>query len=577
MSGAIVATAINPALKGPEMQVDTSAILNVVLTNKTGADIQITSTPASTIQIFMTPPTFFTAEQLATAKISKIGWSFSSGAPRNALALTATQDQTWADGDTLTFSIDDVTSSAKPGSYRASFVMLDFGDMPNTTAFAPLSLNAKPQPGDADLSKVLQISLDNRGSIYRSEHGDPLKNTLNLNIKNSSTTPLYTGSDLLPQGEVHVNFIYGNTSGALAPASGGGSQHPIGSAWNIRAQTFVAPVNWSITNPDTGQPEPEWTLSPGDPMVLGTGAKANVTFAFSDIIAFTPVGHTQMLVQFVGFRKDDTTRYSDHLFVLDISKQDPPPTRGLLAFSGVNPVTRVTHAKTPLDIELRWTMFDVARVLAITNIPGQLPIPVDYPAPERFANDKMTITVPSVARSSTYIINLQAIDGNGGFLNALQFAAFAEAAFVTDKAGQSYATAQFGNTFWMVEDYTLMVEGAQKGQAKGSVLYSWEAASNAANAPDGWRLPTTADWLALANPFPKQDQFTALQTGGSSGFNATLSGQYNSTGGSGFGETGAYWSSTLKESAVFLAASKTFMSNLSQPTNSISVRYVRDV
>lgn len=579
MSGTIIATVVNPVLHDPVVQVDTSAALDVVLTNKTGADIKMTASPASTIEVFVNPPSFFTPAQLAATEVEKAQWSYSTGTPRNAMVLTATEDQVWADGDTLTFCIEDITSSAAPGPYRVTFVLANFDGLPRSSAFAPLTLNAKPQHGDANLSDVLHVSLDNRGSVYRSSQNDAIKNTLNLNFKNIGSTPLYTGSDTLAQGEVYVSFVYGNTSGALAPASENGTQRPLGSAWNIQADPFVTPVSWSITNPthNSGLPQPEWKLVPADAMVLGAGAKANVTFAFSNIIAFTPVGHTQMLVQFVGFQKDDTTRYSDHLFVIDISKQDPPPTRGLLAFSGVSPVTQVTKANTPLDIDLRWTMFDVASVQAITNIPGQPPITKDYAAPEQFANDKMTITVPSVARSSTYIVSLQASDGNGGFLNAMQFAAFAEAMFVTDKTGTSYPIAQFGSTYWMVEDYALMVDGAHKGQRAGSVLYTWEAASNAANAPDGWRLPTTEDWKALAKSYAAPDQFTALQTGGVSGFNATLSGHYSPSGTSGYGEYGAYWSSTLSDSAAFLAGSKAFMPSLSQPIYSVSVRYVRDV
>ena len=36
-------------------------------------------------------------------------------------------------------------------------------------------------------------------------------------------------------------------------------------------------------------------------------AQANVTFTFSNVVTFTPTGHTQMLVLCTGFAKDATT------------------------------------------------------------------------------------------------------------------------------------------------------------------------------------------------------------------------------------------------------------------------------
>ncbi|GAB5446016.1 FISUMP domain-containing protein [Gymnodinialimonas sp.] len=581
MTAAITMTVSNPALRKPEMQVDTSASLNVVLSNKTGADIKIQSgAPASTLKILFLPPTFITPAQLEAATIDAAGWDFSHDTTSKSLVLTATQDQIWAKDDTLTFCIDALTSSAKPGMFRVTLLLADFGNDVPSSAFAPLILNAKPQPGDADLSQVLQISLDNRGSVYRSRPGDPLKNTLSLNFKNVGPKPLYSGTKQQPQGEVSVSFVYGTTAGALAPAAEGEHQHPLGSAWNITGETSVAPLSWSVNNPQGagGMPQPVWSLFPGNPVVLGTAAQANVSFSFSDIIAFTPIGHTQMYVQFKGFKKDDTTNYADHLFVLDISKQDPPPTRGLLAFSGINPVVQVTDPHKPFDIDVRWTMFDVASVMAITNIPGQLPYKKDYAVPEPIANDTTTFSVPSVARNTAYIISLQAFDGNGGFLNALQFATFAEAMFVTDKAGTVYPIKQFGDTFWMTEDYTLPVDGSTKGQKAGTMLYSWDAASSADTAPEGWRLPTKADWERLIAEVPEgEDAFTALQTGGSTGFNATLSGHHAASGSSGYGDLGAYWSATSKYAAMFLRQSSAVNPNIFQNEFWVSCRYVRNI
>ena len=91
-----------------------------------------------------------------------------------------------------------------------------------------------------------------------------------------------------------------------------------------------------------------------------------------------------------------------------------------------------------------------------------------------------------------------------------------------DPDGRSYETILIGNQIWMAENlaylpavspsingsptekhyYVYGYEGSTTTQAKNhsnyqqyGVLYNWEAALTA--CPDGWRLPSYADWLIL--------------------------------------------------------------------------------
>ncbi len=91
-----------------------------------------------------------------------------------------------------------------------------------------------------------------------------------------------------------------------------------------------------------------------------------------------------------------------------------------------------------------------------------------------------------------------------------------------DKEGKSYATLEIGGKTWMAEnlawlpsvypssmgyeklpayyvygyeDYRVARAKATSNYSNYGVLYNWEAARTA--CPEGWRLPTDADWIAL--------------------------------------------------------------------------------
>ncbi|MFI0849621.1 FISUMP domain-containing protein [Mesorhizobium sp. IMUNJ 23232] len=578
---------VNPATGDASIDVGVTATLKVTLTNKTGGAIGISATnPASTLTIYGDPATLFTAAQFTAMAATLDGWtpSVDSGSP--ALVLTANKDQRWDDGADLVLTLDGVVSTDAPGADGLQINPVGLtGNVPFSTS-GTLILKEPKKPGNASLTDVLQVNLDNQGLVYRSDEGDPLTNVLFLNIKNTAAAAVYRGKTAAGSPRVDVRFVYGGTAGALAPATNNGGVGPIGSAWNIRADPKVVPLGWSTTNPDiaASDPVPVWTLTPSTMSILGTGDLANVTFTFSDIISFTPVGHTQMYLLFTGFMQDETTRYDDHVFVLDIPKVDPPPTRGLVAFNAGSPLAEMRDPNAAIPISLRWTMFDVARVQLLASAPTVPPAIVSYPDPKPLDYDSLNLSVPPVARSEPIFFSLQSFDGNEGFLNALQFTVYVQVSWVSDPTGRTYPVGLFGNTFWMLQNYAYDTHGSfaygtQKLTDAYGRLYNWDAAN--ANAPDGWQLPGVADWQALFNLWPSSTAaFAELIDGGNSGFAAGLGGQQDNTGTlSGLLSRGVYWTASNPQTAQFSTGSGTGMVSVSTPLPdyAVSTRYIRHV
>ena len=90
---------------------------------------------------------------------------------------------------------------------------------------------------------MLQVTLDSQGSVLRSpSSADPLNNTLYLTLKNTGATSLAAGGQQFGNPRVLVSFVYGNTSGALAPTTYDpaiGAQ--FGSAWKIAVRHLIGP------------------------------------------------------------------------------------------------------------------------------------------------------------------------------------------------------------------------------------------------------------------------------------------------------------------------------------------------
>lgn len=541
-------TVTNTASGDTILRADVTTSLAIAVANNTGADIALaTGAGAAAFDVYLPSPALFSTDQLDAIKVTATGWAGPPAQPAplalppaadQGITIACTQAGTWASGQTLTFTLTDVTSSGPPGSGTVTLLPSSLGDDAPLSIQAGISVANPPKPGNLQLTDVLQVTLDSQGSVLRSpSSADPLSNTLYLTLKNTGAAPLAAGGQRFGNPRVLVSFIYGNTSGALAPDAFDPKTGPqLGSSWNIKSGISSAQLPWTSADPrhDSQEHDPQWTLtpSPNNMTLLGAAStdQANVTFSFSDVITFTPAGHTQMLVLCTGFAKDAQTAYDDHLFVLDIVKVEPPPTRGLLSFFGPDPVIPIADPKAQITIPLKWAMFDVASVQLLSSSPVLTPVRKAYQIPPKPVDyDDVTVTVPAPPSSAAIFFTLQSFDAGGGYLNSQQFTAYAQVSYLTDKAGHVYPVALFGDTFWMLANYQFNAPGSNDygdnpaNEDTFGRLYDTQVLNQ---VPDGWQTPAVADWTALFSRFGDAKQaYAALTSGGRSGFNATLGGR----------------------------------------------------
>lgn len=593
----------NPVLQAPTIYIGVTTELDFSLVNNTTGDLSL-KPASSALEIFF-PLAWFTAAQLQAMQIVLADWTFTYDAMDGSLLLIydGASEGTWAAGTSISFPVTGIVSSA---AADASNVQVNISNIPNTPAEVQTSLTlaVPPTPQNASLSDTLALSLDNQGAVYVSTANgmlsDVLPNALYLNLKNTGTMPLYSGTTpWTGSPQVIVTFVYGSTSGSLAPDDD--KAHPVtGSAWNIVAAIAVAQSQWQVMK-NTGQaPNPSWTLSPVQTNIgiLGTGDQANVTFDFTQVISFTPIGHTQMTLLFTGFQQNATTAYNDETFVLDIVKQNAPPTRGLLSLASLSPIVTVTTASQPVVINLRWVMFDVASIQLVCSYPGIAPYLKSYPVnavPSTYpiGSDTYALTIPGISESTAVFVSVAAFDGLGGFLNTLQFTAYLNlTVFVDPRDGKSYPTIQAGTQIWMAAnlDYdalgSIFYNNNSGNEAMYGRLYTISQAEAGLPLPGGWRVPTVSDWNNLISQFggTPAAAYTALIAGGSSGFNAVLGGAEEGSGTfEDLGTKGYYWTSTSQSSSntfytQFSSVSGVTVGQSNFPDSfALSVRLVRDL
>ena len=413
-NGSIIFTIANPALDNKPLVYDgVSASLQVRLTNQLGTAINLQAgTSASYLEIFM-PLEMFDDEELQNMQVENIsqeGWTSSFNKQDLSLMVSWDGDEagSWAAGTALSFDISEVLSTAAAGTYSILITFNNFttGGVPLQLA-CPLILNHKPEKTNVDLITVLDVDLTNDGLVYVSDVNSPITNILNLNLKNISTHDLYDGSAMWSgTPKVIVSFVYGITSGALAPNNKADTP-PEGSAWNISAKIGIdQTTGWKVTNPSiTGQANtPTWVLEPikTNQAIIGTGDSANVSFDFENIISLTPPGATQMYLQFTGFTQNDNTVYNDALLVRSIDKRYPANPGAIDIWSPEDQVV-VDNEQQQVEVPLNWSMFGVASAKLNFNFSG-LDIP-DYVTNYQVAHQALDI--------DSYILQFSGVRASG--------------------------------------------------------------------------------------------------------------------------------------------------------------------
>jgi len=122
-----------------------------------------------------------------------------------------------------------------------------------------------------------------------------------------------------------------------------------------------------------------------------------------------------------------------------------------------------------------------------------------------------------------------------------------------DPEARPYPALQIGQLMWMTENLDYVVPQSwcygddPANCGRYGRLYSWAAAQAACRAV-GWRLPTDAEWRTMVQHYGQgsaRRAYGLLLVGGSSGFQATLSG-FRQPGGDyhDLGTTGHYWTDT---------------------------------
>ena len=583
-------TVTNKANGQAVVYIGVAATLDIQLINATGTDLTIPNDGSAQFTCYF--PDFYSNTDIAAMRpdLAKMpGWT--AAADGDHLVVTFTGPAAvWSAGQVLAFSLANVATSAT-GAVTDQTLQVNappIGDLPPAVQVT-LALIAQSPPGSLPLTRTLHLSLASQGVVYVSNASDPLSNQLTLYLTNIGDRALY--DDATPAAsppEVIVTFLYGATSGALAPADKQDGR--LGSAWNIEAAvTDSSGGSWVAANPrkPSTDASPSWKFTAADPGVLGTGAARTVAFTFSSIVSFLAPGLTQLVMHCRNFARNAATRYEDTVFFLDIVKQYPPARRGLVGFDSPVPMFEVYRPDQPVTIPLQWTATETNRVLLLSNHAGVQPYTARYgkPAPA-LTYDSTTVTLAGVERPTTLLLTLQAFDGADRYLNSLQFAGYINTHMYVDPAGKSYPVVRIGQQLWMAADLAYDVPGSWPAQHPEMGRVYTAAAALPSKATEGWRLPTKDDWDTLVSTLGgPQEAYTALIAGGRAGFDARPGGTRDDHGN--FGDVGNvhFWTATPgpapegeQYSALFVGRARGSLLTFFHinPGFGLAVRYVRD-
>ena len=237
-------------------------------------------------------------------------------------------------------------------------------------------------------------------------------------------------------------------------------------------------------------------------------------------------------------------------------------------------------------------MFDVATVHLITSFLGMETYTKTYAAPPKpplpLAYDNHSITIPSITESKPVFTTLQAMGGNGAFLNSMQFTVVVRLmVFVDPRDNQEYPIRLFINKLWMTKNLnypdpdSMIYNNYANNAQKYGRLYPANA-SSAMSPPGGWRLPSVADWQGLFDSIGDKNQaYNKLTQQGSDDFAAQLGGQFDPSAGGQFSQLGSYGfyrTAGSNNYAGFSDVSKSVSVVATVASDvAISIRYVKDL
>ena len=196
---------------------------------------------------------------------------------------------------------------------------------------------------DISLISLPSWGLNNTVTLSRDPTTYPTFNTLYLSLNNHGSQPLYRGKKLWsdPSPQITVSFqlgdgpqdltcMYPKKSDPACPLGPGGGSYA--SAWNIVPGVQLDFTGgWQISPAGPMDPRPNFKIQPQNTNLelLGNCSQSspcdgrNVTFFFSKIVAYTPVGVTPVNLTFEGFPFNETTFYKDTSFQVNIQKEPP--------------------------------------------------------------------------------------------------------------------------------------------------------------------------------------------------------------------------------------------------------------
>jgi|LSQX01.2.fsa_nt_gb uncharacterized protein (TIGR02145 family) len=168
----------------------------------------------------------------------------------------------------------------------------------------------------------------------------------------------------------------------------------------------------------------------------------------------------------------------------------------------------------------------------------------------------------------------------------IAFSSFAQTkgTFKDSRDGKTYQTVEIGNQTWMAENLAYKANEGKcftsksNNVAKYGYLYDWEVANKA--CPEGWHLPTKAEYAILLNTYGiGVNSYNALKDGGLSGFNALFGGDDTFSyegGGTCFWTSSQYKTTSGAHNVMINNTAKTAKFDVNNQERGFSIRCIKN-